>query len=216
MKCLDNYSKDKSRVDGYHYYCKACNKAADSSRYEKNKHKRCKQSEAYYEANRTIIKEKQKDRYLRNTQYYKNWSQSNRDSTNKYIKSWTSSNRSKINEYTKNRRRNDPQYAMKESLRGRLRDILQLKKLNKEESTVCWLGCDLDFFKKWIASKFESWMTWDNRGKFNGKCDYGWDLDHIKPLSSAQSIEEVKKLSHYTNIQPLCSYVNRCIKRDSL
>jgi hypothetical protein len=59
-------------------------------------------------------------------------------------------------------------------------------------------------------------MSWDNRGKFNGEANYGWDLDHIKPLSSAQTIEEVKELCHYTNIQPLCSYMNRCVKRDNL
>jgi hypothetical protein len=57
-------------------------------------------------------------------------------------------------------------------------------------------------------------MTWENRGLYNGELGYGWDLDHIVPISSAKSEEDIIRLNHYTNIQPLCSYINRYIKRD--
>jgi hypothetical protein len=40
-------------------------------------------------------------------------------------------------------------------------------------------------------------MSWDNH---NHK---GWHIDHKVPLSSANSVEEIFKLSHYTNLQPL-------------
>ena len=40
-------------------------------------------------------------------------------------------------------------------------------------------------------------MSWDNYGKF------GWHIDHIIPLYSAKDIEELKKLFHYSNLQPL-------------
>jgi hypothetical protein len=42
----------------------------------------------------------------------------------------------------------------------------------------------------------------------------GWDIDHIVPLCTAKSPEEVLSLNHYTNLRPLCSHVNRNIKRD--
>jgi hypothetical protein len=42
-----------------------------------------------------------------------------------------------------------------------------------------------------------------------------WDLDHIIPISSAKTKEDLIKLNHYTNLQPLCSCYNRYIKRDS-
>ena len=38
-------------------------------------------------------------------------------------------------------------------------------------------------------------MSWDNYGK--------WHIDHIIPLSSANSEDDIYKLCHYTNLQPL-------------
>ena len=57
-------------------------------------------------------------------------------------------------------------------------------------------------------------MNWDNYGLYNGEENYGWDLDHIVPVSSAQCEEDIYRLNHHSNIQPLCSYVNRYVKRD--
>lgn len=58
-------------------------------------------------------------------------------------------------------------------------------------------------------------MNWENRGLYNGDFDYGWDIDHIIPLSSANNEEDVIKLNHYKNLQPLCSKTNRDIKKDN-
>jgi hypothetical protein len=57
-------------------------------------------------------------------------------------------------------------------------------------------------------------MSWDNYGKYNGELNYGWDLDHIIPLCTVTTIDELIKLNHYTNFQPLCSKVNRDLKRE--
>lgn len=66
----------------------------------------------------------------------------------------------------------------------------------------------------YLESKFKCWMNFDNYGLYNGQLNYGWDLDHILPISSANDENEVKKLFHYTNFQPLCSKINRDIKKD--
>ena len=52
-------------------------------------------------------------------------------------------------------------------------------------------------------------MSWDNYGVV-------WDIDHIKPLSSAITEEDIINLNHYTNLQPLDSFINRFIKRDKV
>lgn len=59
-------------------------------------------------------------------------------------------------------------------------------------------------------------MTWDNKGLYNGEEGYGWDIDHIIPLSTATTEEDIVKLNHFTNLQPLCSYVNRVIKKHNI
>lgn len=84
----------------------------------------------------------------------------------------------------------------------------------KNTKTYQILGCSFEEFKIYLESKFELWMNWDNRGLYNGKLNYGWDLDHIIPISSAKTEEEAYKLNHYTNFQPLCSKINRDIKKN--
>ena len=58
-------------------------------------------------------------------------------------------------------------------------------------------------------------MNWDNYGLYNGTENYGWDIDHIKPSSLAINEEELLKLNHFSNLQPLCSYINRDVKIDN-
>ena len=58
-------------------------------------------------------------------------------------------------------------------------------------------------------------MSWENHGLYDGNYNYGWDIDHIIPLASAITEDETIKLCHYTNLQPLCSRINRNEKRDN-
>ena len=82
----------------------------------------------------------------------------------------------------------------------------------KESKTFDILGCTFEDFKNHIETRFEHWMSWDNYGLYNGEFNYGWDIDHIIPISSAKNEEELIKLNHFTNLQPLCSKINRDIK----
>jgi glutamine synthetase adenylyltransferase len=51
-----------------------------------------------------------------------------------------------------------------------------------------------------------------NRGLYNGELNYDCDIDHIITISSTKTEEEIIKLNHYSNLQPLCSYTNRVIE----
>ena len=75
---------------------------------------------------------------------------------------------------------------------------------NKDTKTSNILGSSFEEIKIYLESKFEAWMNWENYGKYNGEFNYGWDIDHIEPLSKAKTEEELVKLNHYTNLQPLC------------
>lgn len=80
--------------------------------------------------------------------------------------------------------------------------------LSKSYKTLDILGISIADFKLFIESKFIDNMSWDNYGE--------WHLDHVIPISYGKNIEEIYKLSYYTNFQPLwmidnCSKGNRYI-----
>jgi len=74
------------------------------------------------------------------------------------------------------------------------------------------LGCSFKEFKIYLESKFESWMSWENYGLYNGRPNYGWDIDHLIPSHTAKDEKDIFLLNHFTNLQPLCSYKNRVVK----
>jgi hypothetical protein len=70
------------------------------------------------------------------------------------------------------------------------------------KSTKDMIGCSPQELREHIESKFIDGMSWENYGTF------GWHLDHITPLASAKDKEEIIKLNHYTNLQPLWAIDN--------
>lgn len=110
---------------------------------------------------------------------------------------------------------NDELFKCKEAVRSCIKTALKKNGYSKNGSrTENVIGLSTINFKLYIESKFEPWMTWENYGKYNGELNYGWDIDHIIPISLAKTEEEIIRLNHYINLQPLCSKINRDIKRN--
>ena len=109
----------------------------------------------------------------------------------------------------------DPLFKLKKQLKGLIRDSLRSKGLKISDRTINILGCTVEEFNQHIESQFEPWMTWDNKGLYYSELNYGWDIAHIVPTSSGMTYDEVIKLNHYTNLQPLCGYYNRHIKSNN-
>ena len=117
------------------------------------------------------------------------------------------------------KRMEDPLYKLKISFSRRLNKLLKRVKCNKSTNKPYYLdklGCSFEEFKIYLESKFEDWMTWKNYGLYNGELNYGWDIDHIIPSSTAKNENDIHHLSHYSNLQPLCSKTNRDIKKDKI
>lgn len=157
----------------------------------------------YYEKNKEKINE-----------YKKKWVKDNEPRLLKKRKEYYNKNKSLLFLKDKERMKNDPLYSLSVTLRKNILKAFRNRQFEKENSTTLILGCSFEELKNHLESKFEPWMTWENRGKYNGEMYYGWDIDHIIPLSSGKTIEEIIKLNHYTNLQPLCSYHNRHIKKN--
>jgi hypothetical protein len=123
--------------------------------------------------------------------------------------------REKINERNRNKYQNDISFKLKHNIK---RAILKaLKGEVKKDSTIGVLGCTIREFKVYLENNWEEWMNWDNYGKYSkGVENFGWDIDHIIPISSAKTPDDVIKLNHYTNLFPMCSFKNRYIKKDKI
>lgn len=104
----------------------------------------------------------------------------------------------KINtKYNMDRRKRDPVFKLAYLLRNRVYYAIRMHKFVKGCSLKYYLGCTTLELRLHLEAKFQPGMTWDTHG------NYGWHIDHIIPLSSAKTIEELYKLCHYSNLQPL-------------
>lgn len=118
-------------------------------------------------------------------------------------------------QYHANRMATDPIYVLK----GKLRTLIGVSFWSGFTGTTQFIeivGCTPDEFKNHLESQFEDWMTWDNKGKYDGNFKCGWDMDHIVPLGLATTEDQVKALNHYMNIRPKCSKLNRNIQRNDI
>lgn len=235
------FNKDKSKKDGYRNSCKECQKNYSSDFYSKNKERICKYSNNYYKIISDSLDYKLKRKEYMNLYLNKNKEKINKYNIGYYIKNkeriskykviyymnnkekiakYKSDNRERINEnslkYYHLRVNNDDLYKLSVLIRNLIRISIKKNGYSKKSKTDEILGCSFSDFKFYLESKFDNWMTWSNQGLYNGELNYGWDIDHIVPLSSAKNEEEIMRLNHYTNLQPLCSFVNRVIKRDNM
>lgn len=211
----DNKERELIRCQKYREENKSKIKESDKKYYEKNKEIVKNRVKLYSENNSDKIKEKRRQYYELNKDKFKKTPDNiKREKRRKY----NQENREKINEYQrnyfKNRRKDDPLFKLSGNIRSLIKVVLKNKGYNKNSKTKDILGCSFEDFKIYIESKFEDWMTWENYGLYNGELNYGWDIDHIIPLKMSMNEEELIKLSNFTNLQPLCSKINRDIKRD--
>lgn len=195
-------------------------KALQKAYREKNKEKLREYKKKYYTNNKEKCysksresKEKNKDKTKK---YNKVYAQKNREKIREHKKKWRDSNPEYAKTYSKKRSESDPSFKLKKNIRKLIWQNITKNSYIKNKITEEILGCTAEEFRTYIENKFEPWMTWDNYGLYNGTENYGWDIDHIIPQSSAKDEKGVIALNHYTNLQPLCSYKNRVIKRANL
>ena len=195
---FNNRSRAK---DGKKSSCKECTKEC----YIKDREKTLSQKKEYYFKDREKIVSNKKEFYIkerekilsRNKEYYVN----NREKIVFNKKEYYINNKENLryyyNEYKRNRKLNDPTFKLTETVRVRLYSYLKTKSIVKNKITFDIIGCTPPELKDYLEKQFVNGMSWDNYGY------YGWHIDHIIPLSSAKTEEEIYKLCRYTNLQPL-------------
>jgi hypothetical protein len=181
--------------------------------YEMNKEKIKEREKRYREENKEKILQKKKEYREQNKDKLKQYREENKERLKEYRQTNKEKLLQKEKEYKNKRKKNDPLYKLKYVTRTAICNSFKKNTFKKLTKTELILGCTFEEFKLHLESKFESWMTWDNYGLYNGELNYGWDIDHVIPMVKATNKGEVIELNHFTNLQPLCSKVNRDIKR---
>ena len=176
---------------------------------EKNKEKireqKNKYMKEYYAKNKEKIKAYQKSYYKENGGKVKNrtssWKAENKEYVDAYNQKYRKEHSAEHAEYIKRRRQEDATYKMICSIRNLLNNAFNKRmKVGKRLQAEEILGCTIEFFIEYLQSQFKEGMTIENHGE--------WHIDHIIPLSTATTEEEVIKLNHYTNLQPLWAKEN--------
>ena len=116
-----------------------------------------------------------------------------------YRKSYREKNKDNIrsynNSYEKNRKETDSIFRLKRNIRSLICKSFSVREFKKQSKTEDILGCSVVEFHNHIENQFLPGMNWSNR--------HLWHIDHIKPLSTATTYEEVLELNNYKNLRPL-------------
>lgn len=105
------------------------------------------------------------------------------------------------NDRRKKRYYDDAFFKLTINVRNAMVQAFKKNGYKKNSKTNKILGCDWDTLKTHIENLFTEGMSWDLMGEHI-------HIDHIIPLSSAKNEEDVYKLCHYTNLQPLWAKYN--------
>ena len=134
----------------------------------------------------------------------KQWREKNREKHRQNARDYYKNNKSHATEVKRKRRmerrHSDPLYAFKEGVRSQVLRAFRDKNYTKTSRTKEILGCEWDDLSRHMESQFVSGMGWFNRSE--------WHVDHIIPLASAKTMDDVVRLNHYTNLQPLWAMDN--------
>lgn len=163
---------------------------------------------AWRDANREHLNEQAREKYRQNPQSFKErknrYVASNQEKVKKSQHRYKTENRQKCTDYERIKRQSDPVYRFRTSVRCLIWGYAKKKGYKGNKKTWELVGCDFDTFLAYVQSQFEDGMTLENYGHGRG-C---WNIDHIVPISTAQTDDDVERLNHYSNLRPMWSTDN--------
>lgn len=205
-KELKDFDNCKDCVDKHINNCKVCQGKKKKEYRENNVEKIKENQKNWRDTNKEYKKQKAREWYLKNRdrilEKAKEHYEENKVEIQKYKKEWDILNRDYLNEKERQRKLEDPLFKLTHNIRGLMHQSFKrackgtYKKSDKTENI---LGCTIQEFIEHLQSLFTEGMTLEN----HGNCEECWHIDHKIPISSAKTEEEIIKLNHYTNLQPL-------------
>ena len=179
-KSLLEYNVCSRVKDGRKAECRECQRLGSKEYKLKNSEKIKEYNSKWNSENKTYYQE-----------YGKIWRVENYDKVLETRKRFKEKNPSYNNNYNKQRKKQDVLFRLIFDMRNSVNRYLKYR----SKRTFDIVGCTSEFLKEHLETQFIDGMSWNNRSE--------WHIDHIIPLSSAKTEEELYKLCHYSNLQPL-------------
>ena len=210
-KELCDFGMNNTYKSGVSNRCKQCESERGKKYRIKNKEKKQSYLKEYHIKNKKKINSRSKEYNIKNKEKIKEYRIKNKEKELSRVKEYKIKNKEKIkslnkeyniknrerrNEYKRNKRLNDPIFKLTDNIRNRLNKYLKTTGITKNKKTFDIVGCSPPVLKDYLERQFVDGMRWEKIGK-------EIHIDHIIPLSSAKTKEEIYKLCHYTNLQPL-------------
>jgi cytochrome c553 len=207
-KSIENYYKSASNVCGYNYKCKKCHNEDTKQRHKNNKSEYEAKQRIYYEKNKNKIKERAREYATENrekvSKYQKKYSERNKEKLSKYLKKYNANNREKINKQKLDRRNSDPILKLQKTVSSLIYACLKRKGYTKRSKSTEILGIGYSGLIEHLDSNPYGFKYEDGN----------YDIDHIIPVRSAVTEEDVYALNKYNNLQLLPKEYNQGVKKD--
>jgi hypothetical protein len=199
-KTVEEFGNRSKSKDGKSGQCKVCHNLR-SAEYQKKNYKECLERQKKWRNKNPDWGNSRTKKWIsenpeKRKESVKKWREKNPEKRKKYRDSY----KTRKHQQRKERREKDPVFNLINRVRCRLWKYINILKIRKNNTTFDIVGCSPEFLKEHLEKQFKVGMTWENKNK--------WHIDHIVPLSSANNEEELYKLCHYTNLQPLWAEEN--------
>jgi hypothetical protein len=183
--------------------CRECKKIHLNAAYANNEAHRARRKQVakeWYEQNKDAAKQSMAEWRAKNRARKiasdRERHRANKDQINaKRRAAWGDEDRRKAREAQAKRLASNPVFSMAARMRSYLSSSLRYNSWAKHKRTEEVLGCTFVDFKAHIEKQFLSGMSWENRR--------AWHVDHIVPVSSAKTADELMALFHFTNLRPM-------------
>lgn len=183
-KCIQTKPIDKYRKFCEKSYSKTCKKCLNELDKIRKKNQRQKKAETFLAKCEKCDEEKVLKDFAKLKKFYKK---------KICISCYPNFLREQKTEWCRNESITNINYRLKKSLAARLRNVL-----NKNDTTMNYIGCNIQYLREWFEYNFSSEMNWENYGSF-------WSIDHIIPVCKFDLTIEDEKLKcwNWSNLMPV-------------